>query len=122
MQVTTVQDNFKTEGKILLVTSRCGSVGLNLQTGSIVIQCEIWWNESSEKQAYARCYRQGQCKAIKVMRLFATNSSLDALHPHLQKEEKVYGLHRWGITLHDPRSRTYELRRSEEEDDAKTSR
>ncbi|CRG84781.1 hypothetical protein PISL3812_01979 [Talaromyces islandicus] len=62
---------------ILLITSGSGGVGLNLQSASIVVQSEVWWNTNTERQAYARCYRQGQQKEVKVFRLMASNSAID---------------------------------------------
>ena len=61
----------------LLITTGAGSVGLNLQRGSIIIQTEIWWNKNCERQAYARCFRQGQEKELKVLVLIAENSKID---------------------------------------------
>ncbi|KAL2864584.1 P-loop containing nucleoside triphosphate hydrolase protein [Aspergillus lucknowensis] len=61
----------------LLITAQAGSCGLNLQQASIVIQAEIWWNANTEKQARARCYRQGQEKDVRWFRLFAPNSAID---------------------------------------------
>jgi SNF2 family DNA or RNA helicase len=51
---------------------------LNLQEGSIVIQSEVWWNRNLERQTYARCWRQGQNRAVKVFRLITSNSTIDS--------------------------------------------
>lgn len=61
--------------KILLITSGSGGVGLNMQSASIVVQIEIWWNRNCERQADARCYRQGQTKEVKVFRLLPFNNA-----------------------------------------------
>lgn len=37
--------------KVMLITSGSGGVGLNIQSASIVVQMEIWWNENCERQA-----------------------------------------------------------------------
>ncbi|QKX58009.1 uncharacterized protein TRUGW13939_05129 [Talaromyces rugulosus] len=76
---TEVQETFKTnkDCKFLLITSGCGGVGLNLQSGSIVIQTEVWWNRNMEIQAHGRCWRQGQERNVKIIRMIASNSSID---------------------------------------------
>lgn len=63
----------------LLVTAGCGGTGINLQSGSVIIQMEVWWNMNHERQAYARCLRQGQDKMVKVYKLFAENSNIDIM-------------------------------------------
>ncbi|KAF7618057.1 P-loop containing nucleoside triphosphate hydrolase protein [Aspergillus flavus] len=63
----------------LLVTAGCGGTGINLQPGSVIIQMEVWWNMNHERQAYARCLRQGQDKMVKVYKLFAENSNIDIM-------------------------------------------
>ncbi|KAJ1716911.1 hypothetical protein NYO67_969 [Aspergillus flavus] len=63
----------------LLVTAGCGVTGINLQSGSVIIQMEVWWNMNHERQAYARCLRQGQDKMVKAYKLFAENSNIDIM-------------------------------------------
>jgi len=62
---------------ILLITAGCGSVGLNLIAGNIVVLCEEWWNVSNERQAMCRAFRQGQKKIVMVIRPFVVNSAID---------------------------------------------
>jgi SNF2 family DNA or RNA helicase len=64
---------------ILLITSGAGGVGLNLQSASVVIQTEVWWNHNVERQAYARCVRHGQAKEVKVFRMLGSNSAIDTI-------------------------------------------
>ena len=61
----------------LLITTGAGGVGLNITDASIVIQTEPWWNHNTERQAYARVFRQGQQKKVKIYRMMASNSSID---------------------------------------------
>jgi SNF2 family DNA or RNA helicase len=74
-----VRESFLKASKptILLITSGAGGVGLNLQGASILIQTEVWWNKNTERQAYARIYRQGQSKQVKIFRLRGLNSAID---------------------------------------------
>lgn len=73
----------------LLITGRAGGLGLNLQTASIVVQTEVWWNHNWELQAYFRAYRQGQTHEVKVFRLLARNSEIDHIILRRQREKSI---------------------------------
>ncbi|KAJ3340543.1 hypothetical protein HDU93_006836 [Gonapodya sp. JEL0774] len=59
---------------VLLVSLRCGGVGLNLTSASRVIMLDVWWNPALEDQAVDRVHRIGQMKEVKVFRLTVANS------------------------------------------------
>ncbi|KAJ7886673.1 SNF2 family DNA-dependent ATPase [Mycena leptocephala] len=63
---------FKRAGgpKIILISTKCGSVGLNLVSANRIIN----WNAASETQAYDRAHRIGQNKDVWVKRLVVENT------------------------------------------------
>ncbi|KAF7421162.1 hypothetical protein PC9H_011682 [Pleurotus ostreatus] len=63
--------NFKRPGgpKVILVSTRCGGVGLNLVVANRVINMDLSWNYAAESQAYDRVHRLGQEKDVFVKRL-----------------------------------------------------
>ncbi|QSZ37780.1 hypothetical protein DSL72_008879 [Monilinia vaccinii-corymbosi] len=61
----------------LLMTAGSGSVGLNITSASIMIQCEPWWNRNIEKQAACRVYRQGQEEEVLIFTLVGFNNDID---------------------------------------------
>lgn len=65
-------------GKPLLITVGAGSVGLNLQSGRVVIIAEEWWNDNVVKQVISRCWRQGASGIVKVIKFHVANSAIDA--------------------------------------------
>ncbi|KAK0315416.1 hypothetical protein LTR01_000714 [Friedmanniomyces endolithicus] len=65
------------EGMVLLITAGCGGTGLDLTAASHVVQCEPWWREADELQAYARAFRVGQEKEVHVWKLFGENAVVD---------------------------------------------
>lgn len=67
--------NFK-EGSndILLITVKCGGVGLNLVCANHVVMFEPQYSPFSEKQAIDRVYRIGQRKSVFVYRLYMRNT------------------------------------------------
>ncbi|EKM76597.1 hypothetical protein AGABI1DRAFT_78341 [Agaricus bisporus var. burnettii JB137-S8] len=62
---------FKQQGgpKVILISTKCGSVGLNLVAANRVINMDLSWNYAAESQAYDRCHRIGQEKNVFVKRL-----------------------------------------------------
>jgi len=59
-----VLHNFNTNPniKILLVSLRCASIGLNLTVANHVMFLDLWWNPAIESQAIDRVHRIGQKK------------------------------------------------------------
>ncbi|KAF9040113.1 SNF2 family N-terminal domain-containing protein [Panaeolus papilionaceus] len=55
--------------KILLISTKAGSVGLNLVSANRVVNMDLSWNYATESQAYDRCHRIGQTKPVFVKRL-----------------------------------------------------
>ncbi|KAK7897408.1 hypothetical protein LTR67_005297 [Exophiala xenobiotica] len=76
-------------GTTILVTAGAGSVGLNLQCVSVVIQMEPWWNISNEEQQICRAFRIKQEKIVTYMRLEATNSAIDNETIAVQLKKKL---------------------------------
>lgn len=60
--------------KCMLLTSKVGSLGLNLQSADTVIFLESDWNPFVDLQAMDRCHRIGQRHNVKVYRLITSDS------------------------------------------------
>lgn len=54
---------------VMLVSLKCGGLGLNLTRASHVILMDIWWNPSIEDQAIDRVHRIGQAREVSVERM-----------------------------------------------------
>ncbi|KAF7967113.1 hypothetical protein HWV62_35883 [Athelia sp. TMB] len=67
---------FKRAGgpKVILISTRCGGVGLNLVAANRIINMDLSWNYASESQAYDRVHRLGQDKDVIVKRLVVRNT------------------------------------------------
>ncbi|KAJ3139350.1 hypothetical protein HDU90_000716 [Geranomyces variabilis] len=57
------------EATVFLISTRTGSVGINLQAATRVVVFDIGWNPTDAEQAIARAYRYGQTKPVTVYRL-----------------------------------------------------
>ncbi|ORX98845.1 hypothetical protein K493DRAFT_257864 [Basidiobolus meristosporus CBS 931.73] len=57
------------ETTVLLISLKCGSLGLNLTCANRVILLDVWWNPALEEQAIDRVHRIGQQLPVHVVRL-----------------------------------------------------
>ncbi|KAI0965895.1 P-loop containing nucleoside triphosphate hydrolase protein [Xylaria arbuscula] len=80
----------KSEIKVFIASTRCGSVALNLTVANRVIIVDLWWNLAIEMQAFARVFRIGQTKEAYFCRIVA-DGTIDNRIEGLQedKEEKI---------------------------------
>lgn len=80
------------EIKILLVSTKAGSLGLNLTVANRVILLDIWWNPALENQAIDRVHRIGQSKNVEVHRIFINDTVEDRIL-ELQNKKQVIIMH-----------------------------
>ncbi|KAI7897119.1 SNF2 family N-terminal domain-containing protein [Mucor mucedo] len=59
---------------VMLISLKCGSLGLNLTAANRVILMDIWWNPALEEQAIDRVHRIGQRLPVHVTRLLIDNT------------------------------------------------
>ncbi|KAG5644269.1 hypothetical protein DXG03_008754 [Asterophora parasitica] len=71
-----VLSTFKSPGgpKVIMISTKCGSVGLNLVSANRIINMDLSWNYAAESQAYDRVHRIGQEKDVFVKRLVVKNT------------------------------------------------
>ncbi|KAI9004916.1 SNF2 family N-terminal domain-containing protein [Phycomyces nitens] len=76
-----VLEKFTEDPKItvLLISTKCGSLGLNLTVANRVILMDIWWNPALENQAIDRVHRIGQTKNVEVHRIFINGTIEDRI-------------------------------------------
>ncbi|GJJ14040.1 hypothetical protein Clacol_008297 [Clathrus columnatus] len=60
--------------KIILISIKSGSVGLNLTCANRVINLDLSWSLQAEQQAYDRVHRIGQTKPVLVKRYIVKNT------------------------------------------------
>ncbi|KAJ1981258.1 hypothetical protein H4R33_005281 [Dimargaris cristalligena] len=72
---------------VMLISMKCGSVGLNLCCANHVILLDLWWNPALEDQATDRVHRIGQTKPVTVHRITIPDTIEDRIL-HLQADKR----------------------------------
>ncbi|KAJ7286231.1 SNF2 family DNA-dependent ATPase [Mycena rebaudengoi] len=55
--------------KVILISFKAGSTGLNLTACNNVILVDLWWNPALEDQAFDRSHRVGQTREVHIFKL-----------------------------------------------------
>ena len=55
--------------KVILISFKAGSTGLNLTACNNVILVDMWWNPALEDQAFDRAHRFGQQRPVNIYKL-----------------------------------------------------
>ncbi|EKM56552.1 uncharacterized protein PHACADRAFT_207772 [Phanerochaete carnosa HHB-10118-sp] len=69
----------KDKATVMLMSLKCGGVGLNLTRANWVINLDLGWSLAIEQQAYDRVHRLGQTRPVYVHRLVTSNTVEDRI-------------------------------------------
>ncbi|KAH8101775.1 SNF2 family N-terminal domain-containing protein [Cristinia sonorae] len=75
--------------KVILISFKAGSTGLNLTCCNNVILVDMWWNPALEDQAFDRAHRLGQTKNVNIYKLSVPNTVEERI---LELQEKKRAL------------------------------
>lgn len=80
-----------TEGdtQILLCNMKAAGYGLNLQSSSVAIFLDRWWNPAQQQQAEDRQHRIGQKNSVTIHQLHATDSVYDFIKSKFDSKEEM---------------------------------
>ncbi|KAF8828141.1 hypothetical protein HHX47_DHR4000954 [Lentinula edodes] len=69
----------KDKARVMLLSLKCGGVGLNLTRANNVISLDLGWSQAIEDQAFDRVHRLGQLLPVKVHRLVVDRTIEDRM-------------------------------------------
>ncbi|MBC2712398.1 MAG: SWIM zinc finger family protein [Desulfosarcina sp.] len=70
-----LMDSFREDDSIqVFLSTDAGGVGLNLQSGSVVVNLDVPWNPAVLEQRNARVHRLGQTRTVQVITMVAADS------------------------------------------------
>ncbi|KAI0047735.1 hypothetical protein FA95DRAFT_1605864 [Auriscalpium vulgare] len=69
----------KEKAQIMLMSTKCGGVGLNLTRANRVICLDLAWSEAVENQAWSRVHRLGQTRDVVIQRLVIAQTVEDRI-------------------------------------------
>ncbi|ESK91914.1 dna repair protein rad5 [Moniliophthora roreri MCA 2997] len=81
--------------RVILISFKAGSTGLNLTVCNNVILVDLWWNPALEDQAFDRSHRFGQTKDVNIYKLKVDETVEDRI---LELQEKKRELARAALS------------------------
>ncbi|MFH2058287.1 MAG: DEAD/DEAH box helicase [Pseudomonadota bacterium] len=70
-----LMDRFREDDAVqVFVSTDAGGVGLNLQSGSVLVNLDVPWNPAVLEQRNARIHRLGQTRKVQIVTMVAANS------------------------------------------------
>ncbi|KAF8632872.1 hypothetical protein AX17_004720 [Amanita inopinata Kibby_2008] len=75
--------------RVMLMSLKCGGVGLNLTRANNVISLDLGWSQAVESQAYDRVHRLGQTRPVHVQRLVISNTVEDRVLELQQRKQML---------------------------------
>jgi len=69
----------KDKARVMLMSLKCGGVGLNLTRANNVISLDLGWSPAIDQQAFDRVHRLGQHRKVTVKRMVIANTVEDRI-------------------------------------------
>lgn len=76
--------------RIMALSLRAGSLGLNLQSASYVFHVDRWWNPAIESQAEDRAHRMGQTVPVTVYRYICAATIEERIDAKLREKRALF--------------------------------
>ncbi|KAJ2912392.1 hypothetical protein MD484_g8028, partial [Candolleomyces efflorescens] len=79
----------KDKAKVMLMSLKCGGVGLNLTRANNVISLDLAWSRAVESQAWDRVHRLGQTRSVNVQRLVIAETVEDRIMALQERKQSL---------------------------------
>lgn len=84
--------NNNEEYKVVLISLKAGSSGLNLVGANKIVHYDLWWNPSVENQANDRAYRIGQTRDVEIYKLICLGTIEEKILNLQKKKQNLFDL------------------------------
>ena len=74
----------------ILMSTRAGALGLNLQAANHVVHFDSWWNPAVQQQATARAHRLGQTRTVFESTLISTGTIEERIQALLARKQRLF--------------------------------
>lgn len=85
-----VLEKFQGESRLLLLSTKAGGRGLNLQHAHQVVHFDHTWNPMDALQAEDRCWRSGQKQSVHVYSFLAVDTIEERIHRRLEEKRELF--------------------------------
>ncbi|KAK2460825.1 hypothetical protein APHAL10511_007295 [Amanita phalloides] len=89
--------------RVILISFKAGSTGLNLTACNNVILVDMWWNPALEDQAFDRAHRFGQTRDVNIFKLKIDNTVEDRILELQERKRTLARAALSGMKLKDMR-------------------
>ncbi|KAJ2936849.1 hypothetical protein H1R20_g266, partial [Candolleomyces eurysporus] len=79
----------KDKAKVMLMSLKCGGVGLNLTRANNVVSLDLAWSRAVESQAWDRVHRLGQTRSVNVQRLVIAETVEDRIMALQERKQSL---------------------------------
>ncbi|KAJ7148304.1 SNF2 family N-terminal domain-containing protein [Mycena filopes] len=79
----------KDKARLMLMSAKCGGVGLNLTRANNVISLDLGWSPAMDQQAFDRVHRLGQHRPVIVKRMVIANTVEDRILALQQRKQSL---------------------------------
>jgi superfamily II DNA or RNA helicase len=86
-------ESFKKEDgdcRVLLMSSKAGGLGLNLEEAHYVFHYDLWWNPATAKQAEDRAHRMTQTRTVFVYTLLTNGTIEERIHDLIADKTRLF--------------------------------
>jgi superfamily II DNA or RNA helicase len=86
-----LMDRFRDDDSIqVFISTDAGGVGLNLQSGAVLINLDVPWNPAVLEQRNARIHRLGQTRKVQIITMIAANSYEEQVFALIQNKQNLF--------------------------------
>ena len=86
-----LMDSFRDDDSVqVFLSTDAGGVGLNLQSGSVLVNLDVPWNPAVLEQRNARVHRLGQTRTVQVITMVAADSYEEKVLSLVQNKQDLF--------------------------------